>query len=225
VEKFKTILFDLDGTLIDHFNVIYRCYQHAFQALGLPVPSYETVKASVGGSMEVTVRRFVDERNHAEAVRLYREHFSQIFLDDITVLPGVTWLLPALKAQGKSLALFTNKQGSGSRAICKHLGLDRHLVKVFGSLDTPHRKPEKAFSAHVLRELGADPATTCMVGDSPWDIQAAHVIGMPCYCVATGTHSLPDLVSAGADAVFADCFELGQAGFGLAADGVIASSA
>lgn len=215
VDRFRTILFDLDGTLIDHFNVIYRCYEHTLTTLGLPVPSYETIRRSVGGSMEVTLKNFVHEETHAAAVQLYREHFSRIFLEDITVLPGVTWLLSALKARGSRLALFTNKQGPGSRAICQHLGFDRHLERVFGSLDTPYRKPEKAFTLHVLAELGADAATSCMVGDSPWDIDAARTVGMSCYCVASGTHSRAQLQEAGADAVFADCFELGEKGFGL----------
>lgn len=218
--KFKTILFDLDGTLIDHFNVIYRCYEHTFTMLGMPVPAYAAVKRAVGGAVEVTLGQFVDEKTLPEALRIYRDHFSRIFLEDITLLPGVEWLLPALKAQGKQLAVFTNKQGCGSRAICSHLGLDPHLDLVIGSVDTPHRKPEKNFSLHILSELGASPENTCMVGDSPWDIEAAHVVGMPCYCVATGTHTSTELQAAGADATFADMFELGRAGFGLAPDGV-----
>lgn len=222
VNSFKTILFDLDGTLIDHFNVIYRCYEHTFTALGMPVPTYDAVKRSVGGSLEVTIRNFVDEATYTEAVRIYRDHFSRIFLEDITILPGVEWLLPTLKENGSQLAVFTNKQGPLSRSICDHLNLTTHFERIFGSLDTPYCKPNPEFSLHVLAELGATPETTCMVGDSPWDIEAARSVGMPCYCVATGTHDRTELQASGADAVFADFFELGENGFGLEPDSVAA---
>lgn len=215
VNPFKTILFDLDGTLIDHFNVIYRCYEHTFKTLGMPVQTYEEVKRTVGGSLEVTMRKMVANDTYPEAVRIYREHFSRIFLEDITILPGVEWLLSTLKENGGQLAVFTNKQGSGSRAICEHIGLTRHLDRVFGSLDTPYCKPDPKFSLHVLEQLGAKAQSTCMVGDSPWDVAAAHAVGMPCYCVTTGTHNRSELQAAGAEAVFADFFELGQSGFGL----------
>ncbi len=215
MEKFNTILFDLDGTLIDHFNVIYRCYEHTLRTLGKPVPSYDFVKRSVGGAMEFTMKKFVDEDTHADAIRIFREHFSEIFLEDITVLPGVEWLLQNLAENGKQLAVFTNKQGPGSRAIIEHLGFSRYFTRVFGSLDTPHRKPDLAFSQHVLSELSADPKTTCLVGDSPWDIQAAQVVGMKSYCVSTGTHTAEELQTAGADDTFPTFFDLGQSVFNL----------
>lgn len=211
----QSILFDLDGTLIDHFNVIYRCYRYTLEKLQRPVPSFDFVKRSVGGTMELTMHKFVDDDKHAEAVRIFREHFEEIFLDDITVLPGVEWLLQQLKEDGRQLAVFTNKQGPGSRAIIEHLGFSKYFDRVFGSLDTPHRKPDLLFSEHVLRELGADAATTCMIGDSPWDIQAAHVINIPCYCVCTGTHDPRELEADGAAGVFATCWDLGENVFGL----------
>ncbi len=215
MKNFKTILFDLDGTLIDHFNVIYRCYAHTFRTLGLPELDYDAVKRSVGGSFEVTMKELVDSAVYQDAVRIYRQHFSEIFLDDVTVLPGVEWLLPALKERGVQLAVFTNKQGPGSRAICDHLGLTQYLDAVFGSHDTPYRKPDPRFAQHVLTELGATAATTCLVGDSSWDVAAARGVGMPSYCVTTGTHSRNQLLEAGADAVFTDFYELGHHGFGL----------
>ncbi len=211
----RLVLLDLDGTMIDHFNVIYRCYTHALSTLGIEVPPFERVRRTVGGSMEVTMRNFVGEERHAEAVRLFREHFAVIFLDDLVVLPGALWLARELRGQGRRLAVFTNKQGPGSRRICDHLGLTEVLDGVFGSTDTPHKKPEIAFTRHVLETLGAVPEETCLIGDSPWDIEAARNAGFPCHTVTTGTHGRAELEEAGADTVFANLYELGHQVFGL----------
>lgn len=209
------MLFDLDGTLIDHFDVIFRCYEFALGSLGREIPSREILRATVGGSMEHTMRHFVDGNTLFDAIRLFREHFSEIYLEDITVHPGVTWILAALKREGKTLAVFTNKQGRGSREITRHLGLDRWLDGVFGALDTPHHKPAAAFSRHALDTLNARPDETCLVGDSTFDVQSAHNGGFPCYCVTTGTHSRSQLIEAGADGVYPDLFSLGEEVFGL----------
>ena len=201
---YRTILYDLDGTLIDHFNVIYRCYVHALETIGLPVPDRATVVRTVGGSMEVTMRHFVEENHHAAAVELFRAHFEKIYLEEIHLLPGVPELLHELAARGCRQGVFTNKNGPGSRAIIRHLGLDDILQPVVGSLDTPYRKPQEAFTRHILREIDGTPETTCLVGDSPFDIEAARVVGMDVYGVATGTHEGAELQAAGATAVFAN---------------------
>lgn len=215
MNRFQTIFFDLDGTLIDHFDVIFRCYEFALGEVGDHVPSREVLRSTVGGSMEVTMTHFVVESAHADAVRLFREHFAEIFLDDITLHTGVEWILRALHGEGKNLAIFTNKPGEPSRRITRHLGLTPWLDAVIGALDTPHHKPQTEFSEYALQKLAANPGETCLVGDSEFDIQAAHNGGFPCYCVTTGTHSREELTRAGADGVFETLHSLGEAVFGL----------
>jgi phosphoglycolate phosphatase len=75
---------------------------------------------------------------------------------------------------------------------------------VVGAGDTPWIKPSPELTAHVLRLLGAEPASAVLVGDSPYDVRAARNGGLPAWCVATGTHDAGQLRAAGADAVFAD---------------------
>lgn len=212
---YQTILFDLDGTLIDHFNTLYRCYVHTTRSIGNREPSYEEVRRAVGGSMEQTIREFVTEDQFIEAVNIFWRFFEKTFLDDVTVLPGGQELLEALSRDGKTLGVYTNKQGKASRTICEQTGLSPFLKAVFGAHDTPWRKPEAEFTRHVIGELSAQLETTCLVGDSPFDIATARNGGISCYCVATGTHSALELKEAGADGVFTDLAELGEAVFGV----------
>ncbi len=215
MSRFQTILFDLDGTLIDHFDVIFRCYEYSLESVGAAVPTRNILRATVGRSMEATMTHFVAEADHANAVRLFREHFAEIYLDDITLHPGATAILEGLHRQGRRLAVFTNKQGEASRKITRHLGLEPWLHAVIGALDTPYHKPAAEFSRYALDRLGATAYNACLVGDSVFDIQAAHNGGFPCYCVTTGTHSRDELNEAGADGVYDSLHALGAALFGL----------
>lgn len=209
------VLFDLDGTLIDHFGVIYRCYCHALERLGLPPVSFEKVKASVGGSIVVTFGKLIPAEYVPEAVDIFRAHFKEIWADDITVLAGADRILSELQAAGIACAVLTNKEGDASRRILAHVGLERHLKFTLGTLDTPHRKPEAAFSEEALRRLGATAADACLVGDSPYDVAAATAVGMRAYAVATGSHSVEELRETEATGVFANMGELARAIFGF----------
>ncbi len=219
-QDIQTILFDLDGTLIDHFTTIYRCYRHAQEVLGLDPVSYEKVRATVGGSVPITMEKLVGKEHVDEGVKLFRSHFADIWKEDLRALPGSLGLLKALHERGIKQALFTNKEGNNARLVCEHLGYTPYLDKIFGTGDTPWRKPQREFTQHVMETLEADPATTLMIGDSPWDIAAADSVGLRCLVVATGSHSIDEL-NAGTPAplgAYADLAELGREFFGLEID-------
>ncbi|MGB0413211.1 MAG: HAD family hydrolase [Coraliomargarita sp.] len=187
------ILFDLDGTLIDHFTAIHKSIAYAQQQLDLAESSYDTVRRTVGGGIELTLTRLLGESKAQEALPHFKSHFESVMLEDAIVLPGVETLLKQLKEQDKKTAVFTNKIGDHSRAILKHLGLTRHLDAVIGTADTDYRKPQPEFTQYALDRLGAKASETMMIGDSPFDYQAADCLGIPCYLVATGSHSVAQL--------------------------------
>ncbi|MCH8475857.1 MAG: HAD family hydrolase [Opitutales bacterium] len=208
---YQTVLYDLDGTLIDQFNVIYRCYSYALSTLSLPVPSRKTVVETVGGSMEVTMTHFVDAKNHKKAVRLFREHFQKIALDEVSVLPGVAGVLANLHQKNIPQAVFTNKNGRAARLVCQHLKLTPFLQAIVGTNDTAYRKPQPEFTRHILQMVKATPENCCLVGDSPFDIKAGKAVGMAVYGVETGTHCREALQLAGASEVYATLPEWYQA--------------
>jgi HAD superfamily hydrolase (TIGR01509 family) len=204
--RFQTLLLDLDGTLVDAFTTIHRSYCHVLPHFGRPVPTAAAVRRAVGGGLESAMRQFLPEELIAAAVKMHLTHTDAILLEDVKLMPGALEMLRAQHAAGATLAAFTNKRGDYSRRICAHLGLDPFLRGVFGAKDTPWLKPQPEFAAHVLGQLGATPETTLLIGDSPFDVQAAHHGGFPCWCVTTGTHTAEELRVANADAVFDDLF-------------------
>jgi phosphoglycolate phosphatase len=204
--RFPTLLLDLDGTIVDAFTTIHRSYVHTLPRLGFPAPTMEQVRRAVGGGLENAMRHFVPDTLVAEAARLHVDYTTSILLEDVKLLPGAMELLENQKAAGVALAVFTNKRADHARKICDHLGLTAFLRGVFGARDTPWLKPQPEFAAHVLTSLGATPATTLLIGDSPFDVKAAHNGGFACWCVTTGTHDAAQLNAAGAEAVFPDLF-------------------
>ena len=212
----QTVLFDLDGTLIDHFTTIWRCVNHAERELGLPQSPYETVRTTVGGSVPVTLGRLLGEERVEAALPLFIEHFEAIQFEDLVALPGADWILESLKSRGHTLAVFTNKLGDHSRAALRHLGLDRWIDAIVGTGDTPYRKPEPEFTRYMLERLQTTAGETALIGDSPFDYASAQAGPMPCYLVATGSHSIGQLQQeTGADGVFPDLYTLGEAVFQL----------
>lgn len=213
----QTVLFDLDGTLIDHFSAIHRSIVHAQTEMGLSESDYDTVRATVGGSIVVTLERLIGKEKVEAALPLFRAHFETIMLEDVAILPGAEWLLNALHKKGYKLAVFTNKIGPHARALTKHLGLDQWLFATIGTEDTPHRKPNPIFTAYALETTDSASEDTILVGDSPFDYAAAEA-GCLCaaYLVATGSHTAEQLArETAADGIYADLYELGEAVFGL----------
>jgi phosphoglycolate phosphatase len=213
--RYRTALFDLDGTLLEHLPAIHRAYCHTLPQLGHPAPTLEQVRRAIGGGLEKAMRNFVTEAELPRALAIYRPFWDRTMLDGVELMPGAGELLRALDTRGCTCAVFTNKHGPSSRAVCEHLGVARHLRGIFGAHDTPWLKPDPVFSAHVLKLLGAEPATTCLVGDSPFDAETGRRGGFDCFLVTTGTHSAEELRAAGATHIYPDLPALARAAFGL----------
>jgi phosphoglycolate phosphatase len=208
MSQFRAVLFDLDGTLVDHFAAIHRAHTHTLRQLGLPAPTLAQVRAAVGGGLENALARLAGPARVAEALAIYRPYWDATMLDDVVLLPGARELLTRLRAEGAKLAVLTNKHGPSSRRICDHLGLTPLLDGVFGATDTPWLKPQREFTAHALAQIGAEPAGALLVGDSPYDVETAKNAGIPSWCVTTGTHNAAELAAAHADRVFPDLLNL-----------------
>lgn len=199
--RHSTVLFDLDGTLIDHFSAIRRCHTYAMQQLGLPAPTMDQVRAAVGGGMDLAIARLAGKENVAELLPHYLHHWHATNLEDVTVLPGAREILQSLGRIGVACAVFTNKRGYSAREVCDHLALTPLLKGVYGAADTSWLKPDPAFTSHVLAQLNGRAEDTLLVGDSPFDVETARQGGLDFIGVTTGTHTVDELRAAGASRI------------------------
>lgn len=211
----QSLLFDLDGTLLDHFATIAACYEHTLAHFDQPIPSRERIHSSVGGSVEITMRKFVPENIADQAIIHWKDYLLEHLTDDVFLMPGALDLVEYLYKKGHTLGVFTNKVGPHSRALCDHLGVSKYMSAVIGADDTPYRKPDPEFSKYALDKINSTAENTILIGDSPFDIDAAKSVGMISWCVTTGTHNQQELETGGADAVYPNFIELAHAEFGI----------
>jgi phosphoglycolate phosphatase len=216
MHAFRTVLFDLDGTLVDAFTTLHRAYCHILPQFGLPAPTALEVRHAVGGGLEKAMSHFVSPELIAEACRAHVAYTEKILLEDPVLYDGAAELVGALHRQGVKTGVLTNKIGDHARAVLRHLGIAGQLDLILGARDCAWRKPAAEFTAEALRRIGGDAAHCCLVGDSPFDLTTARNAGFPCFCVTTGTHDEAALRAAGAVSVHASLRALAAAEFGIA---------
>lgn len=205
----SAILWDMDGTLIDQTAAIIRCYREVITEMGYPQPDDEVIRRSLGGVMASTMGLFVEAERMDEACQAFRARFPEIMFDGLIVLPGGMELIERAYKARIPQVLFTNKHGDTARKVSRYAGFAKYIPTCIGSMDTQWHKPQAELTQHVLDQIEVSAEGAIIIGDSPTDIAVAQNAGLACYCVATGAHSVEELMEAGAGAAFESLTQLG----------------
>jgi phosphoglycolate phosphatase len=188
VSRFRLVVFDLDGTLIDSRPDIAAALNHALADFGLPPWSEAEIEPMIGEGARVLVERAIagrlDPARHAEVLADYSAWYERESTVRTRVYPGVEDGLRALAGVRRAVA--TNKPGALSRTICDALGLSALVDLVLGEGDVPRRKPDPAMLDAAMARLHADRASTLYVGDGPIDVLTARAAGVPLCLVSWG---------------------------------------
>lgn len=208
----QTLLFDLDGTLVDSLPDIAASTNHLRQHFGLPAYDLAQVGTLVGDGLAALLRRALVEspgaKNEAagdEAARLeeahaiYHDHHQRQCTELVQPFPGVREHLARWHGEGRRLGVVTNKPVGFSQRILEHLDLARFLPVVIGGDSTNARKPDPEPVLAALTKLGAEPSDAMMVGDSPADLLAGRAAGCRTAAVLFGYRSEEVLRETGAD--------------------------
>jgi pyrophosphatase PpaX len=175
--RFETVLFDLDGTLIDSGSLILSSFQHATRTvLRREIPA-EVLMANVGGHGLLAQMRELDEARADELVRVYREHNIAAY-GQVTAFAGIEAVLEGLAAMGCRLGVVTVKNRPTVELTFELLAIGRYFETVVTGDDTERHKPEPDPLLLALGHLGVEASTAAYVGDSPFDIRAAKAAGM-----------------------------------------------
>ena len=199
--RYPTVLFDLDGTLIDSGEIILSSFRHATQTvLEREIPD-EVLAAAVGGSNIYEQMRAFDEERADELVRVYRAHNEPLH-DDLVAFEGIERVLDRLRAEGRHLGIVTAKRRKTVDLAFAILPLERYFDAVVTSEQTEHHKPHPEPVLTALYRLGSEPGEAAFVGDSPFDMGAGKAAGVFTVAVSWGKiHPVERLRETGADAV------------------------
>jgi len=188
VRKIRSVLFDLDGTLIDTNRLIIESFQYTLRKhLGKEVPIVEIV-STFGRPLIEVLRHFSSEKAE-EMLETYRNYNESRHDATTTLIPGVHETLSALKKAGFSLAVVTSKRRGLALRGLRLFKLEGYMEAIVTLEDTARHKPEPDPVLKALQILRVNPWEALMVGDSPMDLASGRAAGT--YTAAALWSALP----------------------------------
>jgi pyrophosphatase PpaX len=175
----QTVLFDLDGTLIDSIRLILDSYHHTLATHGLPPRTDDYWLRGVGTPLSVQFAEWRDDLGKLEAmVATYREYNVAHHDRMVTVYPGVVAALEAIRAAGRRTGLVTSKNRQGALRGLTLVRLEAMMDVLVCADEVTNPKPHPEPVEKAVALLGADPGTTVYVGDSIHDMVSGRAAGV-----------------------------------------------
>jgi phosphoglycolate phosphatase len=207
----RTVLFDLDGTLVDTGPDLTAALNHALGVLGRRAVDEESVKEMVGLGARKLLERGLEATGvmTPELVEAGVQPFLDFYGANICVgsrpYAGIEAAMDALASDGVRIAICTNKPQRLSEQLVEALGWGGRFAAILGADRVPQRKPHPAHVLSTLEAAGGDVRSCAFVGDSIVDVTAAKAAEMPVVAVSFGFPDRP-ADTLGADAVI-DSYE------------------
>lgn len=204
-----TVVFDIDGTLLDSAAGILAGFQRALVAGGVDAPAEHELRVHLGPPLQdFLLTAGVAPARLPGAAQAYHDFYLAEGIWQAAPYDGIVPLLDRLTAAGYRLATASAKRTGTAQAIVTAHGLAPYF-EVIGGTDQSRRTKAETL-AFVSAELGSDPAETVMIGDRHHDIEGAHACGIRAVGVRWGYGVDDELVRAGADWLLDEVTELGR---------------
>ena len=196
-QKF-TILFDLDGTLVDTAPDLMLAHNHVMKKFGYPTKSTEDIRNLVGkgagaligrsiwGQAKKEFSKVIDAKIKDEMVKEFVNFYGKNIVNESTLVTGVKDFLIWCKEQNISMAVCTNKQEHLSNDLLKKIGIYDFFEYVAGSDTFDYCKPDPRHLTNVVEILDGDVKKTIMIGDSETDANAAKAAEIPVILLENG---------------------------------------
>ena len=208
-----TVIFDLDGTLLDTLDDLMDATNHALAQLGYPARTRKEVESFVGNGVAKLMERAVPPgTGHADIARaldIFKPYYALHSKDKTAPYPGILETLRALRAKGCRLAVVSNKFDAAVKVLAQDYfpGL-MDLAAGENEAEGVPKKPDPTMVLQTMTALGSTPARTVYVGDSDVDLQTAKNAGLPCISVTWGFRDRAFLLAHGAQTLINAPMEL-----------------
>ena len=208
---YDTLLFDLDGTIVDSSRGITNCAIYALEKFGITVTDRRELYRFIGPPLVDSFRDFYgfSDESAKAAVAFYRERYREVGMYENDIYEGIPELLESLRARGKRIFLATSKPEEFAKKILEYLKLDKYFDLIAGATFDRSRDTKESVIRYALAEGGLVPdETVVMIGDRLHDVEGAQAVGLDSIGVLWGFGSREELESAGATCIAATPEEL-----------------
>ena len=205
-ENKKAVIFDLDGTLADTIGGIAEAINMTLEYFGYPTKTEDEVRVAVGNGARMLIRRVIpkefydDEETVTRVLEKYDRLYELTYFHSDKMYDGMEEAVRKLKADGKKIAVFSNKQDPFVKRLSSIYFPDDTISISLGQTDIPV-KPDPAGVKIILDELGVSADECVFVGDSGVDMMTAKNSGMDYICVSWGFVGREGLLEKGAEVI------------------------
>lgn len=204
----KTVLFDLDGTILNTNELIVASFLHTLEGETEKRYTREDIVSNFGRSLIDQLREYTGQEDVERFIQKYRAYNISRHDDLIAEFPNVREVLDKLARGGIKLGVVTSKVRRTTLMGLERFSMKEHMGSIITVDEVSEPKPSPEGIRKAMAELGADPATTLMVGDSQYDLLAAKAAGVRVAAVAWSEKGLDFLNQFGPDYVIQDMRDL-----------------
>lgn len=195
--KYKSLFFDLDGTLTDSSEGITKCAQLALRHFGIPAEDLSALRVFIGPPLRESFPRFgVPEAQVEEAVEVFRSRYNVVGKFENRPYNGIRELLGRLKQEGYRLFVATSKPEVTAKEILQKFDLAKYFELICGATMDGQRDSKESVIQYLLSQIDGENAL--MIGDTAYDVNGANVFGIPTLGVTWGFGSREEMLEAGA---------------------------
>lgn len=199
--RYTTVIFDLDGTLLNTLDDLTASVNYAMDKMGMPLHTLDEVRRFVGNGVRVLIRRSVpagtSDEDYEAAYKYFETHYAEHCKDKTGPYEGVPEMLSELCRRGYKTAIVSNKIDFAVKELRDDFFADTVSVAVGDDLKMSN-KPAPDMVYKALGELGSDKSECVYVGDTDVDLETAKNAGMDCISVSWGFRSRAELEGYGA---------------------------
>ncbi len=188
-QRFFTVIFDFDYTLVDSSKGVITCINYALKKMDLPLVSAEEARETIGLSLKETFLKITAQQySHrvGEFPSLFGEHADEVMADLTYIYSDVPGIIARLKKRNMKLAIVSTKLRYRIETILKRENLIRMFDVIIGGEDVLQHKPNPEGLLKAIKKLNSDPACTIYVGDSLTDAKTAKRANIAYAAVLTG---------------------------------------
>ena len=191
MKQIFTVLFDLDGTLVDTAPDLMRAHNHVMEKFGYPTKSTEEIRNLVGQGAGAMIGRSIwgqakkefgkveDQKIKKQMIDAFVDYYGKNIINESTLINGVKEFLKWCKEKNISMAVCTNKQEHLAIDLLKKIGIYDYFEYVAGSNTFDYCKPDPRHLTNVVEILGGEIKKSIMIGDSETDANAGKNAGIP----------------------------------------------